>query len=373
MKRVIVIGGGFAGFSAVRYLSAFSRDLEVMLIDRKNTFDFLPLLPDTVGRGIAPGFLKYPLMNLSKRRGLDFIRAEVKSVVADRKIVVTAQAQLDYDYLIIASGSETNFYGDGRIRDSSYKLDSADDAQKIIRALEDPGIKSFIVSGGGYTGVEIATNIGMYFKKRFLEKRVVIVERASSLLGPLPEWMKAYVYENLKRLDIEVFPNTVVEKVEERAVTLSSKKVFNEAMLVWVAGVKTADFLQDLAAEKNPQGRLKVDEYLRIGENCFVAGDCAYVAHGDAYLRMAVQFAIMQGLCSAVNVVRCARGLALKRYRPLDLGYIIPMANNRSCGMVLGHNVSGMAATMLHFAMCIYRSQGMKNRWGIASGLLTGG
>lgn len=373
MKRVIVIGGGFAGFSAARYLSAFSRDLKVTLIDRKDTFDFLPLLPDTVGRGIAPGFLKYPLTALNKKMGLDFICTEVKSVVSDRHIVVTDQAQLDYDYLIIASGSETNFYGDGRIRDYSYKLDNADDAQKIIRALEDPGIKSFIVSGGGYTGVEIATHIGMYFKKRSLERKVVIVERAPSLLGPLPEWMKAYVYANLKKMEIEVFPNTVVEKAEERAVTLSSKKVFNEAMLLWAAGVRTADFLQDLAAEKNPQGRLKVDEYLRVGENCFAAGDCAYVAHGNAYLRMAVQFAIMQGLCSAVNVVRSVQGLALRRYRPRDLGYIIPMANNRSCGMVLGRNVSGVAATMLHFAMCIYRSQGMKNRWGIASGLLRGG
>ena len=372
-KKIVIIGCGFGGAFASRYLSGFNKDIEVAVIDKKETFDFLPMLPDIVGRNIAPESLAYSIKLLSQKWGFDFVNEEVKSVDIQNNAVLTSGRSLNYDYLIISSGSETNFYANDEIKKYAYKLDSVSDARILLGALEKNSFDTLLISGGGYTGVEIATNLRMYLSKRQLKKRIIIVERAPSILGPLPEWMKAYVYNNLRELGIEVLANTVIQKVQEKEINLSSGQAFNNAMLIWVAGVRTADFIQSLAAEKNPQGRIKVDEYLRLKENCFIAGDCAYVPHEKGFLRMAVQFAIYQALSAAGNIIRSIKGRKPVKYKPLDLGYIIPMANNKSCGSIMGLNVTGLPATMMHFTMCIYRCLGLKNKLGIVKSLLSGG
>jgi NADH:ubiquinone reductase (H+-translocating) len=370
-KKILIIGCGFAGCFAGYFLSRHKKDLEVTMIDRKETLDFLPMLPDVVGRGIDPEFLTYPINTLTSRLGVTFINDEVKSIDLNNNMVITSRNSLGYDYLLISSGSETNFYGNDQIRKYSYKLDSAADIKTITAAISKKGFASYIISGGGYTGVEIASGLRMFLNEKSLHKKIIIVERAASILGPLPEWMKEYTLNNLKNnLGINIITNTVVDTVAEEKVILSNGQTFEPAMLIWVAGVRTADFIQNLNLEKNPQGRIKVDEYLKIKDNCFIAGDCAYIHHGDGYLRMAVQFAIYQSLTAASNIISSIRGGRLRRYQPIDLGYIIPMANNRSCGQVMGMNVKGAAATALHFLMCIYRSPGLRNKLGVINNLI---
>jgi len=198
------------------------------------------------------------------------------------------------------------------------------------------------------------------------------VERAPSILGPLPEWMKGYVRENLVRLNIEILANTVIEKIEEGSLAVSGGQQFNNAMLIWAAGVKTADFLQNLNCEKNPQGRIKVDANLKLKDNCFVIGDASYFQHQNIYLRMAVQFAIAQATTAASNVIRQIRGLPLRPFIPKDLGYLIPMANNSCCGNVLGRDMKGKTSIALHYLMSVYRAYGFRNKWGILKTLITG-
>ncbi len=358
-KKIVIIGCGFAGMSAARHLSRCKSLVDVTVIDKKDTFDFLPLLPDSVGRGIDPQYLAYPLSLLAKAYGFQLIKDEVISADLEKNTLVCASSRINYDYLLIASGAQTNFYGNEELRKSAYKLNSIEDVENLILAIKNKQFANFIICGGGYTGVEIATNL----KIRYPAKKVVIVERAPSILGPLPEWMKAYTSGNLQKLGIEVLVGTVLEK---------TGLDLNNSLVIWVAGVKTADFIQGLVCEKNPQGRIKVDEYLRLKENCLVAGDAAWFADKDNFLRMAVQFSIYEANIAAENILRSIKGKCLIQYRPLDLGYIIPMANNRSCGIIMGLKVKGKLATLMHFAMCIYRSFSWRNRSGIISGLLSG-
>ena len=191
---------------------------------------------------------------------------------------------------------------------------------------------------------------------------IIIVERAPSILGPLPQWMKEYVSRNLRALNIEVLTNSVIETIGERRASISDKGTMNNTMVIWAAGVRTADFLQKLDLEKNPQGRVKVDEYLRLNQSCFVVGDTAYFSCKNIFLRMAVQFAIAQAHTAVDNIVNASLGKALRKYVPLDLGYIIPMANNRSCGNVLGMDMREEAATFFHYCMSVYRSYGFRNK-----------
>lgn len=186
----------------------------------------------------------------------------------------------------------------------------------------------------------------------------------------LPQWVKDYTARNLVRLNIEVLTKSAIEHIEGKVVNISGQKIFDNALVIWTAGVKTARFIQELSAEKNTQGRLAVDGYLRLDRNSFVVGDAAYVKYEKNYLRMAVQFAIAQGNLAAANITRSIEGKKLMEYKPIDLGYIIPMANNHSCGNVFGVNLSGKLPTLLHFIMCIYRLYGVRNKIGFIKNLL---
>ena len=370
MKKVLIIGGGFAGIAALQTLSCAKDRPEVFLIDARREHNFLPLLPDIIGRGISPEYLLYNLEDLSKRPGFTFINEEVISVDLQSSEVTTTEQRLDYDYLILACGSQTNFYGQKDLAAHSGKLDNAKDAQDILAALKGDYADTLLVAGGGYTGIEIASNLRLYLNKVKQDKKIVIVEAAGELLGPLPKWMKDYVGQNLKKLNIDILLNSKLERIEGEKLYISRGKLFDKAMLIWAAGVKTADFIFNLNSEKGRQGRLKVDEYLRLNQNCFAAGDAAEFSLGGKPLRMAVQFSIAQGRLAAANILRAINARALKGYRPRDLGYIIPMANNRSCGIILGVKMLGKLPTVFHYLMCIYRSFSWRNKIGIIRDLI---
>jgi len=372
MKNIIVIGAGFAGLSAAKKLKNLKGKFDIIIIDKKETFDFLPVLPDCIGRGINPDFLTYNIESLGKDSGFRFIREEVVRLDLEKRQVFGSSLNLEYEYLVIATGSETNFYGNNNIEENSLKIDDVKDIKRLVDALRE-GRKSYIISGGGYTGVEVATNSRLFLDKNKKSGRIIIIERSPSILGPLPQWMKDYVGSNLKRLNIEVFTNSAINRIDGHRVYLSGENIFDDAYVIWAAGVRTADFIQNLASEKNPQGRLKVDASLRLNDRVFVCGDAAYFSYKNNYLRMAVQFAIAQGAHSAQNIIRSIKGLPLNEYRPVDLGYIIPMANNISCGSIFGFNLRGFIPTVCHFIMCIYRSCGLRNKAGIVGNLLRRG
>ena len=370
MTKILVIGGGFGGISVASKLCKSGLDLDTILIDKKETSDFLPMLPDCIGRDINPEFLNHKIDNIGKKMGFKFIREEVVSIDLEKRQASTKTLSLNYDYLVIASGSETNFYGNENIRQNAYALDDAVDVKKLMHTLSQNEFDNFIIGGGGYTGIEVATNLRVYLDKAGRKSKIMIVERAPAILGPLPEWIKNYVSDNLKELNIEVCLNCTIEKIDGHSVNLSGGRNLNSALVIWAAGVETAGFIQGLKLEKNPQGRIKVDEYLRINNNCFAVGDAALFTYGRGFLRMAVQFAIAQGECVAQNIIKSIKVEPLKKFMPQDSGYIIPMANNRSCGTVLGLNFKGFLPTALHFLMCIYRSYGMKNKLGIVRDLI---
>jgi NADH dehydrogenase len=374
MKKVIIIGAGFAGITALKKLSSYKgkEGLEVTLINDKEKASFLPLLPDCLGRNINPEHLSFDLTGIISKRNFNFVKDKVIALDLEKKEVKTSSLSLSFDYLVISSGTETNFYGNNEIRDASFKLDDAQDAMLIRKALDEKDFSSYMISGAGYTGIEVATNLSVYLRKNKKAKRLVIVERAPSILGPLPQWMKDYVIDNLKRLNIEVLVNTSIEKIEAGAIQLSDSKVFENSMLIWASGVRTADFIQNLKLEKNAQGRIKTDEYLRINDFCFAAGDTAYFSHKSNFLRMAVQFAIMEGNAAALNVIKSIEGGKLVKYTPVDLGYIVPMANNRACGVTLGVNMKGFLPIILHYAMCIYRAYTLRNKLDIIKDLFVG-
>jgi len=373
MKKALILGAGFSGLSAAAKLGRVG-GIETTLVDARRHFNFLPLLPDVIGRGITPENLIVEIEPLSRKLGCGFVNSFVREADLAKKLVKTRDLTLEYDFLVIATGTETNFYGNNEIARRAYKLDNLEDAERIRMDIEKRAREVFLIAGGGYTGVEVAANLARYCRSCGIARKIVVLEKAPSLLGPLPAWMKSYAAENLKRMGVHMLFGSTVQGIDDSGtVHLSSGQTFNNAMLIWAAGVKTPSFIQDMRAEKNPQGRLSVDPYLRINENCFAAGDSAFFSYKNSFLRMAVQFAIAQGACAAENVINSVRVRPLRKYRPRDFGYIIPMANNFSCGNIFGVDVKGKLATLLHYSMCVFRSIGLKNKQGLIIDLLKKG
>ncbi|MBN3038543.1 MAG: FAD-dependent oxidoreductase [Candidatus Omnitrophica bacterium] len=370
MKKVLVIGAGFAGISAVKILNKEKNNLQITLIDQNRISSFLPMLPDVIGRAVGTETLSCDIKSLSEKMGFAFLEEKVAAVDLQKKEIKTERQTLDYDYLLIATGSQTNFYGQENIRKIGYSLDSTCDAQRIVQALKDDKPDVFVIAGGGYTGIEIATNLRRRYSKTPRNVRIIIIELTEQILGPLPQWMKDYVGQNLKRLAIETLTSCKVEKAQAGEVQLSNGQRLEKAMLIWTAGVRTADFVFNLNADKTKQGRIKVDPFLRVNDSSFAAGDTAEFSHAGAPLRMAVQFSIAQAEIAANNIINLANGLPLREFRPKDLGYIIPMANNRACGIILGISFRGYFPTIFHYLMCAYRSFSFKNKIGVIKAIM---
>ncbi|MBD3271924.1 MAG: hypothetical protein GF384_05250 [Elusimicrobia bacterium] len=373
MKHILIIGCGFGGLFALRRIASYRKPLQITVIDERKQFHFLPLLPDIIGRGLDPHFLVYPIAKLCKRYKADYSNETVLSIDHINRQVHTNNASHSYDFLIVSGGAETNFYGNDTIRNHSLKLETVDDAESIRTHIIKSNHDSYVVAGGGYTGIEIAANIRILLNQLGKKGTVSIIERAPDILGSLPAWIKNYTKKQLTNLAITTIPHTTIERIDDTGAYCSSGQSISNCSVVWAAGVKTKDFLKSLPGNRNNQGRIEVNKHLSITENLYLIGDNALFSRpSKPPLRMGVQFTITQARCAVDNIIRCINAKPMRRYRPLDPGYVIPLANNRSSGYALGIPIKGFAATFLHFFMSIYRSFSFKNKFGIVRNLIAG-
>ncbi|MBI4845589.1 MAG: FAD-dependent oxidoreductase [Candidatus Omnitrophica bacterium] len=370
MKKVIIIGGGFAGLKAAQVLCKRFKNIKTHVIDKNKNSIFLPLLPDVIGREINHKYLEYPLDQAARVHGFNFINREVSGIDLEKKKVICHDKNFDYDFLVIAAGSRTNFYGQEQIKKTAFTLDDTADALAILEALKAKSFENIVICGAGYTGVEIAANIKAFLLKHRIRKKIIIAEKFQGILSGMPGGLRKYVLDKLGQMDIPVSLNTSIRTASETEVVLSDGKVIEKAMLIWAAGVKCADFLSGTNLEKNAQERIKVDRFLCFKEGCFAIGDSALVLRGQKALRMSVQFAVTQGASAALNIGRINNAKKEKIYKPVDLGYIIPMAGANACGNILGIQATGAMPALMHYIMCIVRSWETISKLGIIRSLL---
>jgi len=373
--RVVIIGGGFAGLAAARRLRRSGVPVDCTLIDRKSAFDFLPLLPDLLDRRLDPALLRYPLADLAGHLNFRFLHAEVAAVDLAAKTVATSARPVPYDLLIIASGCETDFSGRDDLAPFAFTLAGVDEALKLRAAALAADFLSAVVVGGGYTGIEVATHLVRLFQKPGRPRPVSIVEQVPSVLAKLPAWVGHYASRNLRAMGVEILPHASVRDVSRFAgsagdVRLTDGRLIPRALLVWSAGVRTGAFLNSLDVPKGRHARLVVDPYLRLNDSCFVCGDAACFMAAGQPVGMSVQAALDEGACAGANVARLIASRPLKTFTPLVLGWVVPMANGRSVGQALGISVRGRLASVLHYAMCVFRSMGLARRLRIARQLL---
>jgi len=374
---IVVIGAGLSGLRLARTLGRWRKRFEgrqVLFIDAKRTFDYLPILPDVAGGRLRESSARIGLAPFLERRGVNFTQGTVDRVDTQaREVVLAGDRVIGYETLVIACGSVTDFYGNADIEKQSRKLDSVCDAAAILNIVRSHPKKKFVVAGGGPTGIEIASNLALCLRRRGAGKdAVIVVERADDILGGLPEKIQDACRVNLSRLRVVVHTGCSIAEVGPERVSLTNGITFKDAVLIWAAGVRPSDFVKTLPYKKDGRGRLIVDAGMRCAEDCFAVGDAASFEHKGRPLRMAVQFAVAQADVAAVNVVRACLGRRrVKKFRPFDWGTLVPMANGQAYGVIVGLQVSGRPAWLLHYVMCMVWAVSGRMRLGILRGLIT--
>ncbi len=369
-KNIVIVGGGFAGLSALSYFGAhrklWSRDFEVILIDPKPYSEFLPMLPDVVNGRIAPESLRFPLDAACRRNGCAFINERVNRVDVSGKRAYAGSQTADYEYILISAGSETDFHGRKELERHCFKLDSVSDAvllrNEIISRASSGRPVNVVVIGAGYTGIEISSASAFLLENLSARYSVTIADTAPDVLTASPPWMRRDCRLELEREKTGVLSGASLKSVSGRTVVLSSGMEIDNALCIWAAGVRVPEFLDGVPAARF-RTRLGVDGTLKLsgasaGCGVFAAGDAAafYVKGSKTPLRMAVMFAMGQGTAAAANIMRSISGKVLIKCRTADLGYVIPFSSGRAPGMALGMRVNPWIGFLMHYFMCLYRA-----------------
>ncbi|UKT62601.1 NAD(P)/FAD-dependent oxidoreductase [Pedobacter mucosus] len=348
MKKVVIAGGGFAGLNLAKKLSSAGL-FEVVLIDKNNYHFFPPLLYQVSTAFIESSNITYPFRKMfHNKKNLTFYMGSILNVKTDQKIIETDSGSLSYDFLILAMGTETNFFGNENVKSNALPMKNIDDAlqlrnhillqlEKAVRVTslaEKELYANIVIAGGGPTGVEIAGMLAEMahniVAKDYPEAtsgvgNIYLVDGGKALLGPMSTKSQAEALHVLENLGVKVKLNTLVKDYVNNTVFLGDGTTIPAATLVWASGVIAKEVV-GLPAEVITRGRrILVDEFnlVKGSENIFAIGDqclmTSDVKFPNGHPQLA-QVAIQQGKWLAENLIHQVEGKPMKAFTYNDKG-----------------------------------------------------
>jgi NADH dehydrogenase len=386
-KRVVIVGGGFGGLYAAKTLS--NEALEVTLIDRKNHHTFQPLLYQVALAVLSPAEIASPLRHiLHKSRNVRTILGEVAGFDTEaRRVKLTGGGELDYDYLIIAAGARHAYFGHDEWAEEAPGLKTIEDAVEIRRRLllafekaERAALLSgkheaptFIVIGGGPTGVELAGAIAdlarLVLAKDFKaidtrKARVRLYEGSARVLGTFSEESSRSAQRQLQELGVEVFTHSMVTAVEPGRIKVGEEWVTSDVTL-WATGVAASPLGKELGAKVDRAGRVPIEADLSLpghGE-VFLIGDMSALTdvNGRPVPGLAAA-AIQQGKAAAQNILRDLRGEKRLPFKYEDRGTMATIGHHRAVAEFGDKRFSGVIAWLLWSLVHVFLLIGFRSR-----------
>lgn len=385
-KKVVIIGAGFGGLNAVRGL-AHSK-YEVTIIDRNNYHTFLPLLYQVSAAEIEPEQIASPVrVIIRKSPNVRFIRGEVSRISYADKTVLCLGERIPFDFLVIAAGSVNGFFNVPGAERFSFPLKTLDDgmilrnhiltcferASFIGDAAQRRRLLTVAVIGGGPTGVEFAGALAELaygpLKKDFPELaieevRIVLVEASARPVGMFDERLSAYVAKTLQRKGVEVRLGVSVQAIDAKGVKLAGGEIIETETVVWTAGVRGEMIPNDLHLETLPNGRVKVDEYLRVPKcpEVFVIGDLACAMHEQKPLPMIAPVAMQHGRYVARYLKKSIKGKLYGPFRYIDKGSMVTVGRNQAVSQISFLKLKGYFAWVIWIFIHILYLIGFRNK-----------
>ena len=389
-KQVVIVGAGFAGLNAAKRL----RDvpgIAVTLLDRENHHLFQPLLYQVAMAALSPADIAVPIRSLFARaRNVRVLKAQVQSVAVDSHTVVTDSGEFKYDYLLLASGSQHAYFGHEEWEVYAPGLKTLPQATEIRRrvleafeaAERDQNVDArrrhltFVVVGGGPTGVELAGAIGEMSRYTLArdfrsidprQTRVILVEAGPRILPSFDAKLAARAMRDLESLGVQVWTNSRVTNVTSDGVSVGNEHVHASTVL-WAAGVRASDVGRTLGAPVDSVGRVKVGPDLTIPGHpeVFVLGDLARFEEREGQPLPGVAFVAMQEGIYAANLVKqeVQRGAVAERapFRYHDLGQLATIGRSRAIAEFGRLRLAGYFAWWFWLLLHIYRLSGFRNR-----------
>jgi len=387
-KRLVIVGGGFAGLKLAVKLSG--SNYQVVLIDKNNFHQFQPLLYQVATSGLEPSTISFPLRKIFQKSKNVVIRiAEVTAIDREKKEVHSTLGPIPYDYLVIAIGADTNFFGMNNIREKAIPMKSVAEAlslrNTLLQNLEDAlneqsaddleGLMNIVVVGGGPTGVEISGTLAEmkrsvlpkdYPELNFNNMQIFLLEAGSKLLNGMTEQSSGKASQYLEKLGVKIWLNAQVSDFDGKMVTIHNGKSIRTNTLVWAAGV-AGNFIKGLPEEAIKRGnRIKVDRFNKVEgcEGIFALGDIAFMQE-DVYPNghpQVAQPAIQQALLLSRNIKRIEKGEAPKPFNYKNRGAMATIGRNLAVVDLPFLSFQGFFAWLVWMFVHLMAIVGVKNR-----------
>lgn len=391
LPHILIIGAGFGGMEVARRLA--KAPVEITLVDKHNYHLFQPLLYQVAIAGLLPSQIAYPVRTIFRRqKNLTFQMGEVTEINLQARYVKMNGSVIAYDHLVFAAGGETNFFGNHSVEQNGFQIKGIESAiavrNHLLKTFEEASreadaqkrkaLLTFVVVGGGPTGVETAGALAEliihvlsrdYPHMDLKEVRVILLEAGNTVMPSYPDELRKATIDLLKSKKVEVLTNSKLVDYNGQCVTLGDGAPEGAQIeantLIWTAGVKAAGIANRLGVEQAGSGRVRVADSLQIPDHpeVFVVGDAAYMVNGNGQpLPMLSTVAIQQGKLTARNIRRIIRGEKPEAFHYKDPGLLATIGRNAAVARIWGLSFSGFIAWLIWVFLHIYRLIGFRNR-----------
>ena len=371
VPRVVIAGAGFGGLTCARALKR--APVEVLLVDRNNYHLFTPLLYQVASALLDPGEIARPVRQLIRPlRNADFLQASINGVDFAARRLLTDHGPIPYDYLVLATGAQSDYFGNRSIAEHTLGLKDLDEGLAIRNrvlsqfeasrwttdAAERRRLLTFVVAGGGPTGVEMAGAISelirLVLRKDYRdldtnEVRVVLIEAAPHVLVQFVPSLRQAALRSLERKGVEVMLNAKVETVGAGSLKVAGGDEIPAGMVIWTAGVKASDVGGATGLQLARQARITVDPTLQVPGHpvVFVIGDLAGAKDGEALLPMLIPVAMQAGKHAAACIAEMVGRGGARAFQYKDPGIMATIGRNSAVAQIRGFHFSGFVGWVI--------------------------
>jgi NADH dehydrogenase len=388
LPRIVVIGGGFAGLALVEKLK--HKKVQVVLIDKNNFHQFQPLLYQVATSALEPDSIVFPFRKqFNGYKNVNFRLTEVEEIQSSLNNIITSKGQVSYDYLVLATGTTTNFFGMDKLEANSMGMKNIQESlnirHKMLQNLEEAAITcdekerdaltNFVIVGGGPAGVEMAGALAEFCKyilpKDYPEypssiMNIYLIEATNELLSSMSDKASSKTLKYLKKLNVKVLLNEAVSEYDGSEVITKSGKTILAKNLIWTAGVK-GQFPKGINEKHVVRGnRIKTNDYLKVEgyKNIFAIGDIAALINEttpNGHPQVA-QAAIQQGQYLGDSILKIVDNKPIRPFKYNDKGSLATVGKRRAVADLGKFKFSGYFAWLLWSIVHLLSISGFRNR-----------